>query len=141
MIPTPVLSPPGAVSSARMRIWGAPLGQWQGWSPSEADFPWQHPWLILAQIHCCLLLCLALYIICSLAPFQTYLAMVVAEDIYTAGVWNNMENLWSQGLDSHIIPMPRSKLQPSLLPGPWTRLDGVPRRLSPKLHPDARAKE
>jgi len=100
MIPVPV----GAAGSVWARILGAPSQRWQSWAPGEADFPQRCRQLVLTQSHCCLLLSFALYIICSLAPFQTYLAIVTAEDIYTAGVWNNTENLWSWRPDSHTIP-------------------------------------
>lgn len=106
MIPAPALPPLEAASSAWARILGAPSHRWQSWGPGEADFPRQCPRLVLTQSRCCLLLYFALYIICSLAPFQTYLAIVTAEDICTAGVWNNTENLWSWELDSHTIPAP-----------------------------------
>lgn len=101
--------------------------------PGEADFPQQCPRLVLTQSGCCLLLRFALYIICSLAPFQTYLAIVTAEDIYTAGVWNNMENLWSQGPDSHTNPAPGAGDSPLRFcrdPG-WGWMGVVPHILPP----------
>ena len=152
MIPAPALPPLEAASSAWARILGAPSHRWQSWAPSEADFPRQCPRLVLTQSRCCLLLRFALYIICSLAPFQTYLAIVTAEDIYTAGVWNNTENLWSRGPDSRTIPTPGAGDGPPRFccargrgwmgyPGPgWmgdpgTGLDGVLPRIPPPAAP------
>lgn len=81
-IPGSLLPPLKAAHSVWSRTAGAPSQDGRAGPPLR-----QRPQLLFSQPHCCLLLCFALYRVCSLAPFQMYLAIVYSKGyLYSGGV-------------------------------------------------------